>query len=112
MQLTKKQIKPADSLTVSVNVENIGKRKGAEVVQLYIKDVLSSVTTYEMDLRGFEKIELNPGEKKTVQFTILPAHLELLDQHNKWTVEPGKFELFIGNSSVNLPLKDSFEVVN
>ncbi|MNI53104.1 Periplasmic beta-glucosidase precursor [compost metagenome] len=63
-----------------------------------------------MDLRGFEKIELNPGEKKSVQFSILPAHLELLDQYNKWTVEPGKFEIFIGNSSANLPLKDSFDV--
>ncbi|WON97049.1 glycoside hydrolase family 3 N-terminal domain-containing protein [Sphingobacterium sp. UGAL515B_05] len=112
LQLTKKQIRPTDSLTVTVDVENIGKRKGAEVVQLYIKDLLSSVTTYEMDLRGFEKVELNPGEKKTLQFMVLPAHLELLDRNNNWTVEPGKFELFIGNSSVNLPLKDSFEVVN
>jgi len=110
LRLNKKQIRPTDSLTVTVDVQNIGKRKGAEVVQLYVKDVVSSVTTYEMDLRGFEKIELNPGEKKSVQFSILPAHLELLDQYNKWTVEPGKFEIFIGNSSANLPLKDSFDV--
>ena len=111
LRLEKKQIRPTDSLTVSVDVENIGQRKGSEVVQLYIKDVLSSVTTYEMDLRGFEKVELGVGEKKTVEFSVLPSHLELLDQHHHWTVEPGMFEVFIGNSSEHLPLKDSFEVV-
>jgi beta-glucosidase len=60
------------NITVKVDVENIGKYKGDEVVQLYIKDEVSSVTVYETQLRGFERTALNVGEKKTIEFTIKP----------------------------------------
>jgi beta-glucosidase len=98
------------NIEVSVDVTNSGKVKGDEVVQLYIKDVLSSVITYESQLRGFERINLQPGEKKTVKFTIHPSDLELLDKNMNWTVEPGKFEVWIGSSSTDIRLKKPFYI--
>jgi beta-glucosidase len=98
------------NIEVSVDVTNTGKVKGDEVVQLYLKDVQSSVTTYDSQLRGFERIGLQPGEKKTVQFTLHPSDLELLDKNMKWTVEPGQFEVRIGTSSVDIKLKKGFTI--
>ncbi|WP_295716602.1 glycoside hydrolase family 3 N-terminal domain-containing protein [Mucilaginibacter sp.] len=95
---------------VSVDVTNTGARAGDDVVQLYLKDEISSVTTYEYDLRGFERINLKPGEKKTVQFTLHPDDLALLDKNMNWTVEPGKFMVMIGSSSEDIKLKKEFEV--
>jgi beta-glucosidase len=95
---------------VSVDVTNTGARAGDDVVQLYLKDEVSSVTTYEYDLRGFERINLKPGEKKTVQFTLHPDDLALLDKNMNWTVEPGKFMVMIGSSSEDIKLKKEFEV--
>jgi beta-glucosidase len=95
---------------VSVDVRNSGKRKGEEVVQLYIRDRLSSVTTPVMQLRGFEKIALEPGETKSVRFTLGPEHLSLLDRNLKWVVEPGTFEVMIGSSSKSIHLRGTLEV--
>jgi beta-glucosidase len=95
---------------VSVDVTNTGARAGDDVVQLYLKDEVSSVTTYEYDLRGFERVNLKPGEKKTVQFTLHPDDLALLDKNMNWTVEPGKFMVMIGSSSEDIKLKKEFEV--
>jgi len=97
-------------IQVSVDVTNTGQRKGDDVVQLYLKDEVSSVTTYEYDLRGFDRITLSPGEKKTVQFTLHPDDLALLDKNMNWTVEPGKFMVMIGSSSVDIKLKKEFEI--
>nr|WP_294943765.1 glycoside hydrolase family 3 N-terminal domain-containing protein [uncultured Mucilaginibacter sp.] len=97
-------------ISVSVDVANTGGRKGDEVVQLYLKDNISSVTTYEFDLRGFERISLAPGEKKTVQFTLHPDDLALLDKNMNWTVEPGTFTVMIGASSEDIKLKKEFVV--
>ena len=99
-----------NDITVSVDVANTGKIKGDEVVQLYLKDEVSSVTTYEYDLRGFERVPLLPGEKKTVKFVLHPDDLALLDKNMNWTVEPGKFQVMIGNSSEDIKLKAEFEV--
>ena len=96
------------NVEVSVDVRNSGKVKGDEVVQLYIKDVLSSVTTYESELRGFERIGLLPGEKKTVKFTISPDDLKLYNKNMDWVVEPGKFEVLISSSSTDIKLKKDF----
>lgn len=104
--------KPQGDIQVSVDVTNTGNLKGDEVVQLYIKDKLSSVTIYETQLRGFERISLTPGEKKTVQFTIHPDDLMLLDKNMNWTVEPGTFEVLVGSSSVDIKLKKEFEISN
>lgn len=95
---------------VSVEVTNSGQRKGDDVVELYVKQEVSSVTTYEYDLRGFERVTLDPGEKKTVQFTLHPDDLAILDKNMNWTVESGKFEVMIGNSSEDIKLKKEFVV--
>jgi beta-glucosidase len=95
---------------VSVDVTNTGQRKGDDVVELYVKQEFSSVTTYEYDLRGFERVTLEPGEKRTVQFTIHPDDLAILDKNMNWTVEPGKFQVMIGSSSEDIKLKQEFVV--
>jgi beta-glucosidase len=97
------------NIEVEVDVTNTGKLKGDEVVQLYIKDILSSVTTYETQLRGFERITLLPGEKKTVKFILHPADLALLDKELNWVVEPGQFEVLIGSSSTDTRLRKTFD---
>jgi beta-glucosidase len=95
---------------ISVDITNTGDREGSEVVQLYINDVISSVTTAVKELRGFEKVKLSPGEKKRVEFMLTPEHLSLLDQNLKRVVEPEIFETMIGSSSKNIMLKEEFEV--
>jgi beta-glucosidase len=104
------KIGPAGKAGVSVDVRNTGSRKGEEVVQLYIRDVISSVTTPVKQLRGFEKIALEPGETKNVRFTLGPEHLSLLDRNMKWVVEPGAFEVMVGSSSKAIHLTGTFDV--
>lgn len=101
---------PQGTIEVSVDVENTGKVKGDEVVQLYIKDLVSSVTTYESQLRGFERISLERGEKKTVRFQLRPDDLALLDRNMNWVVEPGTFEVMVGSSSADIRLKKAFAI--
>lgn len=98
------------NVNVSVDVTNVGKRFGEEVAQLYLRDKYSSVVTYDSQLRGFEKVALQPGETKTIHFTLTPADLELLDKNMNWTVEPGEFEVMIGASSEDIRLKQVFEL--
>ena len=97
-------------IEVSFNIKNIGEREGDEVVQLYIKDYVSSVTTYESKLRGFDRIHLLPNETKTVKFVIHPDDLAILDKNMNWTVEPGMFKIMIGSSSVDIRLSEDFEI--
>jgi len=99
-----------NDVEVTVDVTNTGQRKGDDVVELYLKQEFSSVTTYEYDLRGFERVPLNPGEKKTIHFTLHPDDLAILDKNMNWTVEPGKFQVMIGESSEDLKLKKEFVV--
>ncbi|HVT85641.1 MAG TPA: glycoside hydrolase family 3 N-terminal domain-containing protein [Chitinophagaceae bacterium] len=99
-------------VNVSVDVQNTGDREGDEVVQLYIKDEVSSVVTYEYDLRGFERIHLLPGEKQTVRFVLRPDDLSLMDKNMHWTVEPGKFKAMVGSSSVDIRLEKEFVIEN
>ena len=96
---------------VSLNVTNTGKRAGEEIVQLYVRDLYSSVVTYDSQLRGFEKVHLEPGETKLVEFVLQPEHLQLLDRNMEWTVEPGEFEVLIGSSSQDIRLKERFKLV-
>ena len=84
---------------VSVDVTNTGDRSGDEVVQLYIRDLVSSVTRPTKELRGFERVTLGPGEKRTVTFVLGPAELSLIDRHMQRIVEPGRFEVMAGTSS-------------
>jgi beta-glucosidase len=97
-------------VTVSVDIKNTGSRRGDEVVQLYVRDLLSSVINYDSQLRGFERISLLPGEQKTVRFVLHPDDLALLDRNMNWTVEPGQFELMAGSSSVDIKLKKIVQI--
>ena len=110
LQLSDSLIHTNGSLTVQFNLTNTGKFEGEEVVQLYIKDQVSSVTVYETQLRGFERVSLKPGETKTISFTVHPSDLQLLNKEMKWVVEPGVFELLIGSSSADIKLRSQFTV--
>jgi len=87
---------------VSADVANTGTRAGDEVVQLYIRDVVSSVTRPTKELRGFERVSLQPGERKTVTFPLGPEALSLVDRRMQRVVEPGRFEVMVGTSSTRL----------
>jgi len=109
LQLSEKSIRPDGQLTVSVEVENAGKRAGDEVVQLYIRDMAASVTRPVKELKGFERVTLNAGEKRRVQFTLKPEHLGFYNREMRFVVEPGAFKVFVGNNS-NDVLEANFEV--
>ena len=95
---------------VTCDVTNSGARAGDEVVQLYLRDDYSSVTTWEKELRGFARIALQPGETRAVSFTLAPAQLALYDRDGHWTVEPGRFTVMVGASSEDIRLRGSFTV--
>lgn len=106
--VTPEQQHAKGDISVSVDIQNTSNRNGDEVVQLYVKDEVSSVTTYEYDLRGFERVNLAAGEKKTVHFILHPDDLSIMDKNMQWTVEPGKFKVMIGSSSVDIRLEKEF----
>jgi beta-glucosidase len=110
LQITPEKIGPAGEVYVSADVKNTGKRDGNEVVQLYIDDMISSMSRPVRELKGFEKISLAAGEKKTVRFKLTPEHLSFLDRNLEPVVEPGMFEVMIGSSSQDIRLKGEFEV--
>ncbi|MEI6862195.1 MAG: glycoside hydrolase family 3 N-terminal domain-containing protein [Verrucomicrobiota bacterium] len=99
-RLKKKKIKRGESASAFIDVTNTGKRAGTEVVQMYVRDLVSSVTRPVKELKGFQKITLAPGETKTVAFEITPQDaLAFYDVNMKFVVEPGEFEIMIGSSS-------------
>jgi beta-glucosidase len=103
--------KAGGSVTVTVDVKNTGSREGVEIVQLYTRDLVSSVTTYEKNLRGFARVSLKPGEVRTVTFTLQPSDLSLWDRNMKFVVEPGMFRVMIGASSEDIRLSGEFEIL-
>ena len=94
-----------DTLNIAVEIKNTGKRTGKEVVQLYIKDQVSSYVSAGKRLRNFEKIELEAGESITVRFKITAEDLRFADCNGKWLLEPGLFDVHIGNQKVTIELK-------
>ena len=95
---------------VSVDIENTGRRPGVETVQLYLHQRFTPVAIPVKQLRGFERIMIEPGEKKTVKFTLGPEDFQLLDQNMRWIVVPGTFDVFVGRSSEEIAATGSFEV--
>ena len=95
----------AGSTAVTCTVTNTGTRTGDEVVQLYVRDVLASLARPVMELQGFQRITLAPGESRDVTFTVGPEQLKMLDEKMEWTVEPGEFRLMIGASSKDIRLR-------
>jgi beta-glucosidase len=100
LRLDRVSIRAGESATLSVDVTNTGTRSGDEVVQLYVRDVLSGWVTRPVKLlKGFERITLQPGETRTVSFPVGPGQLQYLDEDMHMTVEPGEFILMVGGSS-------------
>lgn len=109
LKLDKTEIRVNGELKVSVKVTNTGKFDGEEVVQLYIRDLVGSLVRPIKELKGFEKIMLKVGESKTINFTINADLLQFYTVNNKWEVEPGEFNVWIGGDSTTT-LKESFKV--
>lgn len=111
LSISKKEMKDSDTVTVTVNVKNTGAVIGKEIVQLYVKDVTSSVIRPEKELKGFEKVELQPGEEKTVTFLLDKRAFAYYNVDRKdWHVETGDFEILIGKSSKDIVLMDTLYV--
>jgi beta-glucosidase len=102
--------RPAGSVRVRVDITNTGARAGYEVVQLYIHDVLGTVSTPVKQLRGFHRVSLKSGETKTVDFALDPEDLSLLNRDMHWVVEPGDFEILVGSSSQDIRLNGVLHV--
>jgi beta-glucosidase len=102
LQLSASSIPSNGNVHVSVDVENTGKRRGDEVVQLYIRDVVASVTRPVKELKGFQRVTLDPGERKRVEFDIGDRELGFYNREMKFVVEPGEFKLMVGSNSVDL----------
>jgi beta-glucosidase len=105
VRLAKKKIKRSSATKILVDVTNIGRRAGTEVVQMYVRDCVSSVTRPVKELKGFQKILLQPGQTKTVALDITPETLAFWDVKMKYVVEPGEFEIMVGNSSREVDLQ-------
>lgn len=111
LQLNKTQFSENDTIMATVNVKNTGTKAGSEVVQLYVKDILSTVSRPVIELKGFKKIELQPGESKSVTIEVPVKQLQFLNEKMNWTVEKGIYRIMVGNSSKNLSLKQNVEVL-
>ncbi|MBW4360192.1 beta-glucosidase BglX [Flavobacterium taihuense] len=111
LKLSQKAMKNNELITVSVNIKNTGSVKGEEVVQLYLRDKVGSVVRPIIELKDFQKITLNRGETKTIQFTIDNQKLSFYNNALEFVSEPGDFDLMIGSSSADIRLRDSFELV-
>lgn len=110
MQLSAKEINKNENLTVSFTVENTGKMRGTEICQLYLTDKVSSVSLPGKALKGFSRVELAPGEKKTVEIVLTPEHFSLINADMQRVVEPGLFEISVGPSSATIELKGEVTV--
>ncbi|MBC8303519.1 MAG: beta-glucosidase BglX [Pelagibacterales bacterium] len=111
IKIESKTLKMNNSINVSVELKNTGKFKGKEVVQLYIRDRIASITRPVRELKGFEIIELEPGESKKVNFNISERLLRFYSANDLWEAEPGFFDIYIGSDS-NANLHEFFELIN
>jgi beta-glucosidase len=111
LKISSNQITANGQVIITVDIKNTGKREGDEVVQLYVHDVICSVKRPIKELRGFERISLNPGEAKTVTFSLPYEKLSFYDEKShQFIVEPGTFEVMVGSSSEDIRLKGDFSV--
>ncbi|WP_037324873.1 beta-glucosidase BglX [Salinimicrobium terrae] len=109
INLSSKEMTQEGSIEVTVPVTNSGSKAGREVVQLYLRDMVASTTRPVIELKGFELVDLQPGETKEVTFTITNDLLEFYNAEKKWTSEPGEFRVMVGGNSRDLKM-DSFEL--
>ena len=104
------QIRPGANAQVHVQVKNVGSRPGVETAQLYLHERFAPVSTAIKQLHGFQRVALDAGESKTVSFTLTPEDLMLLGLDMHWSVVPGTFDIMVGSSSADIPLKTTLEV--
>ncbi|HEX3249037.1 MAG TPA: glycoside hydrolase family 3 N-terminal domain-containing protein [Pyrinomonadaceae bacterium] len=109
LQLSAPRINASGKLTVSAEVENTGRRAGDEVVQLYIRDPVASMTRPVKELKGFQRVSLQPGEKRRVEFVLGPEHLGFWNREMRYVVEPGEFRVMVGSNSAEV-IEARFEV--
>jgi beta-glucosidase len=102
LQLSAPRIPANGKVTVSVEVENTGRRAGDEVVQLYIRDLVATMTRPVKELKGFQRVSLQPGEKRRVEFVLGPEHLGFWNREMRYVVEPGEFQVMVGANSVDV----------
>ncbi len=112
LKLSSTKMKSNETIKVSFQLKNTGKVAGEEVAQLYLKDKFGSVVRPVLELRDFQKVKLNAGESKTIEFTIDKEKLSFYNNKLEWVAEPGDFEVMIGTSSADIKLKSDFELVN
>jgi len=111
LNLMSDSLEQNEPLRMSVEISNIGPRAGAEVVQVYLRDRVSSVTTPVKRLAGFAKVELEPGETKEIELRLAPQQMALLNRNMDWVVEPGEFDLMVGSNSQEIRLREKFVVL-
>lgn len=102
LQLSAPRINANGKLTVSVEVENVGRRAGDEVVQLYVRDPVATMTRPVKELKGFQRVTLQPGEKRTLRFVLSREHLGFWNREMRFVVEPGEFRVMAGANSVDV----------
>ena len=110
LKLDRRETMPFEPVTVSLRVKNAGACAGTEIVQLYVKDIYASMTRPQKELQGFARVDLQPGESKTVCFSLQPSQMAFLDEDMRWKIEKGEFEVQVGSSSEDIRLRDSFRV--
>jgi len=110
VKISSKKMSKSDKITVSVDVKNTGNYDGKEIVQLYTRDLVGSVTRPVKELKGFQKVEIKKGETKTVSFTLTVEDLKFYNQNLDFVAEPGAFEVFVGANS-DTKNKEAFELV-
>jgi beta-glucosidase len=111
LNLSSTKMKANEQIKASVTITNTGKYDGEEIVQLYLKDKVGSITRPVLELKDFRKIHLKAGESKTIQFIIDKEKLSFYNQNLEWVAEPGDFELMIGASSRDIRLRGDFELI-
>jgi beta-glucosidase len=112
LTLSASAVRPGGTLEARVQVENTGNRAGAEVVQLYLRDVASSLDRPDKELKGFARVELQPGQSETVRFTLAEDAMSFFDPgKDDWVAEAGEFEVLIGASARDIRLKEKFRLL-
>lgn len=109
LKLNKNRINPYENFIISMDLENTGELDGQEIIQIYIRDIVSSMVKPEKKLIGFKKIFLKKNSEKTIEFLINPTQFSFLDINNNWKIESGEYEVLVGSSSNNIHLK---EIIN
>jgi beta-glucosidase len=95
-----------------MKLKNTGSDAGTEIVQLYLRDVHASMTRPCKELQGFTRVALQPGEEKTVSFTVAPSQMAFVDEDGRWKIEKGEIEVQLGSSSEDIRLRGSYFVTN